>query len=177
MSNFYTVTRFMRPLLGVIGLLFLSFHFAFGQATINPGGNPTDTRIIQRLTGTGLGITNPTLERGNRNVQIATFTNGFAAGFGIDQGVLFSTGNATQDLQNRNNQLSISNNPGNSGADPHLTAIVSNATFNTVSYSFDITLQPEVNGIRIVFQFGSEEYPDYVGSSYNDVFGFFVSGP
>src|SRR5690606_32268250 len=118
-------------------------------------------RIIQRLTGDGLGIANPTLERGVRNTQIATFTNGIAgAGFGMDEGVLFSTGNAVNDLTTRNVRAVTSVSPTNTGTDPNLIAINPSAAFNTVAYSFDITLTPGVTGIRIVFQFGSEEYPD-----------------
>src|SRR5690606_29924918 len=112
------------------------------------------------------------------NTQIATFTNGIAgAGFGMDEGVLFSTGNAVNDLTTRNVRAVTSVSPTNTGTDPNLIAINPSAAFNTVAYSFDITLEPEVTGIRIVFQFGSEEYPDYVGSTFNDLFGFFVSGP
>src|SRR5690554_1520287 len=178
MSNLYLVRRLLRPLVGVIGLLLLTIQFALGQATINPGGGPTDARIIERLTGTGLGISNPALERGTRNTQIATFTNGISgAGFGLDEGVLFSTGNAVNDLTTRNARPVTSVNASSTGTDPHLIAINPSAAFNTVAYSFDITLAPEVAGIRIVFQFGSEEYPDYVGSRFNDLFGFFVSGP
>src|SRR5690554_1225357 len=159
-------------------LLFAYSPESLAQATINPGGTPNDTRIVERLTGTGLDITNPMLEQGNRNTQIATFTNGIAgAGLGFDDGVLFSTGNAVDDLTTRNVRAVTSVNPTNTGTDPNLIAINPSAAFNTVAYSFDITLAPGVTGIRIVFQFGSEEYPDYVGSVFNDLFGLFVSGP
>lgn len=32
-------------------------------------------------------------------------------------------------------------------------------------------------GVNIAYQFGSEEYPNYIGSKYNDAFGFYISGP
>ncbi len=179
MNNFYDRSmRVAKCLSSLVALFLVLSSSAYGQATINPGGTPNDARIIERLTGDGLGISNPTLERGELNTQIATFTNGIAgAGFGIDDGVLFSTGNAVNDLTTRNVRAVTSVSPTNTGTDPNLIAINPSAAFNTVAYSFDITLAPEVSGIRIVFQFGSEEYPDYVGSVFNDLFGFFVSGP
>ena len=179
MNNFYDRSmRVAKCLSSLVALFLVLSSSAYGQATINLGGTPNDARIIERLTGDGLGISNPTLERGVLNTQIATFTNGIAgAGFGIDDGVLFSTGNAVNDLTTRNVRAVTSVSPTNTGTDPNLIAINPSAAFNTVAYSFDITLAPEVSGIRIVFQFGSEEYPDYVGSVFNDLFGFFVSGP
>ncbi len=38
------------------------------------------------------------------------------------------------------------------------------------------TIPPGINSLRIDFIVGSEEYPEYVGSIYNDVFGIFVDG-
>src|SRR5690606_26478506 len=143
-SYSYLLTSILIMLLS----LFLPFQRLHAQATINPGGNPTDARIVERLTGTGLGITNPMLERGNRNTQIATFTNGIAgAGFGIDDGVLFSTGNAVDNLTTRDVRAVTSVSPTNTGTDPNLIAIKPSAAFNTVAYSFDITLAPDVTGI------------------------------
>ncbi|MCH7415842.1 DUF11 domain-containing protein [Belliella sp. R4-6] len=160
----------------ILSFCFLSGGLLRAQSTFTT--NPNDVQIVTALTGNGLGISNATLERGSRNPQIATFSNGIAgAGLGIDSGVLFSTGNAGQDLTNRNISTSRSINPTSTGTDPNILGINPAASFNTVAYSFDITLDPNSSGIRIIFQFGSEEYPDYVGSFFNDVFGFFVSGP
>ncbi len=40
----------------------------------------------------------------------------------------------------------------------------------------NMTVTPSGNRLRIDYMFGSEEYPEYVGSSYNDVMGVFVNG-
>ncbi|RQP17762.1 MAG: hypothetical protein EAS52_07730, partial [Parapedobacter sp.] len=177
MKSIHSLFIFRVPqLFRALVIVAVAISSARGQSTIVT--NPTDAQIITALTGTGLGITAPTLERGVRSTQLATFSNGIAgANFGIDAGVLFSTGNAEQDLTTKNATPYRSINPGNTGTDANLVAINPSAVYNTVAYSFDITLDPTVSGIRIVFQFGSEEYPDYVGSFFNDLFGFFISGP
>src|SRR5690554_2762072 len=125
MNNFYDRSmRVAKCLSSLVALFLVLSSSAYGQATINPGGTPNDARIIERLTGDGLGISNPTLERGELNTQIATFTNGIAgAGFGIDDGVLFSTGNAVNDLTTRNVRAVTSVSPTNTGTDPNLIAI------------------------------------------------------
>ncbi|WPR77748.1 choice-of-anchor L domain-containing protein [Algoriphagus sp. NG3] len=175
MKQLYRKRPSLFRIVFLIGLV-LSALGARGQSAYTV--NPSDAQIVTALTGTGLGISSPTLERGQRNSQYAVFSNGISgAGFGIDSGVLFSTGDAGQDLANRNSVVARSNNPANTGTDANLTAINPSAAFNTAAYSFDITLDANVSGIRIVFQFGSEEYPDYVGSQFNDLFGFFISGP
>ncbi|CAH0335235.1 hypothetical protein FVB9288_00869 [Flavobacterium sp. CECT 9288] len=38
------------------------------------------------------------------------------------------------------------------------------------AYSLTITLGPSITGLKIGYQFGSEEYPNYVGTVYDDAF-------
>jgi hypothetical protein len=36
---------------------------------------------------------------------------------------------------------------------------------------------PSVDTLFFIYSFGSEEYTEWVGSPYNDVFAFYISGP
>jgi len=59
-------------------------------------------------------------------------------------------------------------------SDPDLNALGGNP-YNSAVLEFDFI--PNATAISFQFLFGSEEYEEYVGTGYNDVFGFFVSGP
>lgn len=137
--------------------------------------NPDAAAIALGLNANGLTISSPQIVRGGNNNQIAIFTGGTAAGLGVNSGVLFSTGNAVQNITRKNPavQESVEAQSG-SYNDPQLTGITSNAIWDVVVYTFKITLTGGADALRIAYQFGSEEYPDYVGSQYNDTFGFFV---
>jgi gliding motility-associated-like protein len=63
---------------------------------------------------------------------------------------------------------------GNIFSDPDLTAIEPNATNDVCILEFDFI--PLCNSMSITFVFGSEEYPNFVGS-FNDGFGIFLTGP
>jgi len=139
---------------------------------------PTNAEINAALLGSNVAITNPVLNYGNRRQQIATFSGGTAANLGMNTGVFFGTG-LNSGLLTLNTAAVTSGNPtgtGSSSSDADLVQLVPNATFNTVSYSFTITTGPKATTLNIKYQFGSEEYPNFVGSQYNDAFGFFVSG-
>ncbi|MDR1381188.1 MAG: T9SS type A sorting domain-containing protein [Tannerella sp.] len=41
----------------------------------------------------------------------------------------------------------------------------------------EFDFQPAISSVSFDYVFGCEEYPEYVHSNYNDVFGFFVTGP
>lgn len=41
---------------------------------------------------------------------------------------------------------------------------------------YDVTLVPHSSHLHVKYAFGSEEYPEYVGSQFNDVMGVFVNG-
>lgn len=119
---------------------------------------------------------------GNRG--LAYFTKGTST-FDIEKGLLLSTGqtwrhegpNDFDQSFNRgvtNNGVSLATNSSPS-FDPDLTTIAGQITRCGALLEFDFS--PAIGKASFDYVFGSEEYPEYVHSSYNDVFGFFVSGP
>jgi gliding motility-associated-like protein len=61
------------------------------------------------------------------------------------------------------------------GGYPPLTNLGGAQTFNAAILEFDFI--PFSDTVRFEYVFGSEEYPEYVGSQFNDVFAFFITGP
>ena len=170
--NFKTLKTFLQLLLLAVSV------FGFSQTPVTYTANPNDTQITTALIGNNINITGGTLNFGDRNTQIATFTNGTAAALQMDNGVFFGTGTVAK-LLTINNATNSTDFIKNSGpfTDADLTAIDATATKDVVSYSFTITLGTKATTLNIRYQFGSEEYPDYVGTKFDDAFGFFVTGP
>ena len=113
--------------------------------------------------------------------QIGTFSNGIAgAGLQIDEGVVLSTGTIAE-MFTDNNQVLVSEgfSDANTIADIDFDNLDpgGQSTHNESILILDFTVPPGLDGIRVPFQFASDEYPEYVGTQFNDVFGFFVSGP
>lgn len=151
-------------------LMFIVSFRAFSQATITP--NPTAAQIAAELQSAGVIITNPVITRGATN-QIALFTNGDGgANLELDRGIAFTTSNVNQVFVT-NNETGLSvNASGTDHIDADLTAIDSQATRDVVVFEFDFRVLPNYTGVLLEYQFGSEEYPDYVGSPFNDVLVF-----
>jgi gliding motility-associated-like protein len=108
---------------------------------------------------------------GNAN-GIGAFSNG-GTSIGLDDGVIISTGNITN-APGPNNQGGAGNALG-TGSHPDLAALANAQVFDATGISFQFT--PTVPQIFFNYVFASEEYCEYVGAGFNDVFGFFISGP
>lgn len=170
--NFKTFKTFLQLLLLVVSI------FGFSQTPVTYTANPTNAQINTALIGNNINITGGTLNFGDRNTQIATFTNGTAAALQMNNGVFFGTGTVAKLLTTNNATKSTDDIPTTATfTDADLTAIDATATRDVVSYSFTVTLGPKATTLNIRYQFGSEEYPDYVGTNFDDAFGFFVTGP
>ncbi len=63
----------------------------------------------------------------------------------------------------------------NMPGDSLLSMLVGTVTYDACVLEFDFV--PAADTAWCDFVFGSEEYPEWVGSTFNDIFGFFVSGP
>lgn len=93
----------------------------------------------------------------------------------VQKGLILSTGNSfnVSGYNNSHNQSSTFGDILSPQTDPDLSAIVNGKLFDICSVEFDFV--PLDNSIQFNYQFGSDEYPEYVDSPYNDVFAFIVS--
>jgi len=92
----------------------------------------------------------------------------------LNGGILLTTGEAIRSIGPDDSDSEGAGNAG--GGDPDLTVLASGfSTFDAAILEFDFI--PQSDTLKFNYIFGSEEYPEYVNSGYNDVFGFFISGP
>jgi gliding motility-associated-like protein len=151
-------------------LFFIPFR-GFSQLTVTAGGTPAS--IMSALIGGGMTVSNPVI---NCNATAYGTFNGASSNIGLPNGVLLTSGDV--------NLAPGPNNQGGAGycwnfaagaPDPQLTTVEANAVYDLCVLEFDVV--PHCSSMTIRFVFASEEYPEYVSSSVNDAFGFFVTGP
>lgn len=159
-------------------MLAVGSQSALAELSLN--SSPTIGEFRAVLDGPGLRLENLQFQRGAKG-QYGIFVSDVSSDvmnrgtiLGISDGIYLSTGNSnailgpnTSDKYTYNTQLQY--------ADPDLTAITANAIYDPVIIEFDLI--PEGDQVNFLLVFGSEEYPEYVCSKFNDVFGLFVSGP
>lgn len=111
---------------------------------------------------------------GGRPGQIGTFSSG-ASSIGLDEGIIISTG-AIATASGPNNSPSASTGFGGVMGDPDLDQLSGgNSLYDIAKIEFDF--RPTVSQISFQYAFASEEYCEYANSQFNDIFGFFISGP
>lgn len=168
--------------------LFVSQAFSQKKAHIKKYKKLTSGLTIIQMPNILQGITNilfggcvniSNLTYSGSPLQIGYFVD-HSGTLGIDSGIVLTTGRIDS-LPGHNTTLS--NGTGTNGGeflngpgDSQLTTISGNPTYDAAVIEFDFSPQSDtLVGSRFIF--GSEEYIEYVGSSFNDVYGFFISGP
>lgn len=106
------------------------------------------------------------------DISVAYF-EGANTGLGINAGIVISSGNVTQIPQP--SSTFISTNTGAAG-DPDLEGLTIAPSFDAAVLEFDISIN-QGGDLNFEYIFGSEEYDEWVGSTFNDVFGFFITDP
>ncbi|MCS6933776.1 MAG: choice-of-anchor L domain-containing protein [Chitinophagales bacterium] len=138
------------------------------QLIVNTSQTPT--QLAQILAGPGVSVSGATLLCGPNGY--GSFTNGNTTNLGINSGIVLTTGTATAIPQPGTAFASTDNA---TGGDPDLNLISAASTQDVCILTFNIV--PVGNTLTFQYVFGSEEYPEYVCSQFNDVFGFFITGP
>ncbi|MBG16364.1 MAG: hypothetical protein CL853_08445 [Crocinitomicaceae bacterium] len=160
----------------LIALLLSSVLFA--QITVTSNTMTVEQYVQNVLVGAGVTISNVQYNGGSANVTVSQ-VGAFSATnstIGINNGLVMATGDA-QLVVGPNNSGSTTLGGGNMGQnDVDLDVIVNpNGTNDACVIEFDFI--PIGDSVKFNYVFGSEEYLEWVNSSFNDVFGFFLSGP
>lgn len=158
----------MKRILLII-LLLTSSLFAKSQLTVTTGNSAT-YYVQNVLLGGGVTVSNITYS-GN-SAQIGEFSNGNSTNLGMDRGIVLASGNVSDVPQSGSSFASTDySGPG----DNNLNSIANATTHDAAVLEFDF--YTESNHIQFNYVFGSEEYPEFVNSGFNDAFGFFLTGP
>ncbi|HET6949206.1 MAG TPA: choice-of-anchor L domain-containing protein [Acidimicrobiales bacterium] len=131
-------------------------------------GGATAEGLAQSLAASGVTVSNVTYT--GANASAGQFSGGSGI-IGFNEGIVLSSGRAA-DLGTANTDNGLSVDTGQPG-DADLTALSGFETLNATVLEFDVT--PNDDTIFFNYVFASEEYNEFVGSEFNDVFGFFVT--
>ena len=166
----------------ITSFVFVSLSLiAFSQSVVVSNAQ-TPTQLINNvLLGMGVTASNITingspLNANNAQGNVVSFTNTNPA-FPISSGLLLTTGNAIA-AQGPNNSTNLSNNlpaTASVASDPHLNILAAGTVTNGVVLEFDFIPTGDTLNFRYIF--GSEEYPEFSPSTFNDAFGLFLWGP
>lgn len=152
-----------------LALLLLAIpNHGFAQLTVN---QQTDlTQLARTITGPGVKISNPQIDCHSDGYGEFQYTGSL---LGIDEGIILTSGKIAYAVgpNNVEDKTFQQNRSGNS----ILNTVTGKKTYDACLFEFDVI--PGGDSLQFDFVFASEEYNEWVGSQYNDVFGFFISGP
>lgn len=167
----------MRKLVYIIQCIFLFIVLL----SVSPSANAqiglmtydtlSDNQLAQNLAGGGVIISNVIVNCDSAGY--GTF-NGKNSNLGMDEGVLLTSGLRTN-AKGPNDDTGITGSMSH-GGDADLNKLLSNTvTHDACILEFDVYVTSDT--IKFNYIFGSDEYLEFVNTSFNDVFGLFISGP
>jgi hypothetical protein len=163
----------MRLLLLIVYLFMLELSYA--QLELKVDDTKSVVELILALEGDGVEFSNVTYQSPGGS-PVGEFEDVVGL-LGLDKGIVLSTG-AALGVRGPNNSGSTSsvNDFFAVDPDPDLVGVINDSSLNDqVIIEFDFIAVH--NRLSFNYVFGSEEYLEYVNFGFNDVFGFFISGP
>ena len=163
----------LYPSIVILFLLIFAPGVSPAQITVVPG--VTAALMANKLAGPGVVIINPVLTC----ISNAYGTFSGPSSLSFDSGIVLTSGqaNTTGLATGVNGSATGFASTGNGTAgDPQLSGLIGgSATYDACVLQFDF--RPIGDTVKFDYVFGSEEYTDFTCSDFNDVFGFFISGP
>jgi hypothetical protein len=151
-----------------------------GTAQISVQNTLTPNQLVQNvLLGFGVTASNITINGSpilaNTIQSNVSYFNSGTTNFPIQQGVLLTTGQGIGAVGPNNSTSQTNGGTPMVSTDPDLNFIANGSVTNGVVLEFDFV--PAGDTISFNYIFGSEEYPEFSPSTFNDAFGFFLTGP
>lgn len=145
------------------------------ELTYNTGA--TAMQMANAIFGTGVVVNSASYT--GANTSSAIYSNGQLAPGVVpsETGVILSTGDVrsfTQSNGDPNRSAGTSTNTSGPDGNALFNALAGAQTFD--ASWLDVTFTPTGNVLTMQFVFASEEYPEYINSSFNDVVGVWVNG-
>ena len=160
----------MRKLIWILMFMPLALQAQLVTNVQSPGSLVQNTLL-------GPGVTVSNINFSGTSSAIGYF-NGQNTNLGLDEGIVITTGTVAQGgsgPHGPNNSYNAGVDNGSPGYSALSALIGGSPTKNAAILEFDFV--PYSDTVRFRYVFGSEEYPEFVGSEFNDVFAFFISGP
>ena len=177
MTSFFRLTLCGLVLAGALGLKAQNMQFA--DATSGPF---TPENLISNIfLGNGVEILN--INFTGNPLSVGYFTDGQNY-VGLERGIVMSTGRVLSvpagvwGVDGLGDQFASTSLSLAATFDPVLASELpggAGSLFDLCRY--EITFVPVSDTLRFRYVFGSEEYPEYGCSNFNDIFGFFIQGP
>ena len=147
----------------------------FGQIQVDQSNNLEllPERLIRNVF-IGQGVKIESVRYLGANNGLGVFRNG-TNDIGLDRGIVISTGAVETLAMSNNDAATGSSTSSRTVKDDELAAVAGRDLFDVAV--IEIQFRPNDDLIGFNFVFGSEEYPEYVCSQFNDVFAFFINGP
>ncbi len=167
----------MKTIFTLCGLFLFNFHQLNAQLVIDNTTQSPSALLTNVLVGSGVTISNVKFNGSTAAALTPTLQAGEFTGttsIGITNGIILATGDAQLAASDNNNGAATMGS-GGAATDIDLNALSGLTLFDQAVLEFDFV--PAGDSISFKYVFGSEEYLEWVGSGYNDVFGFFLSGP
>jgi gliding motility-associated-like protein len=167
----------MKRIFTLSALFLLILNTSKAQLTIDTTISPADL-VSNVLVGSGVTVSNITfngslVEAAHSQESCGQF--GGSSSIGLSNGVLMGTGYAyAAKGPNTAGGYTLGSTTLGFGGDPDLDAIATAPINDKNIIEFDFI--PQGDSIKFRYVFASEEYPEYVCSTFNDVFGFFLTG-
>lgn len=168
------ISKFIKKLsMTVAGTVFVSLTGTTVVEAISITPTNDGNALVNEILGSGITVLPGSISYTGATGASGIFTNGLSSGIGIDKGIILTTGSAvnaigpnTEDAKTTDNGLS---------GDSDLNGLIPGYTTKDATIlEFDFTTAG--GDVFFNYVFASEEYNEWVNSSFNDVFGFFLDG-